>query len=116
HKKYLGRWDRSKASQWVKECIRKGRSLLARDTPDDLLGFVWNRLATTWTAFIESFGVPYPGVKKRRDWTKKKVLEEIRRLAAERHEMNYSAMKSGCGGLLHQAKKYFGSWDAARAA
>jgi hypothetical protein len=58
----------------------------------------------------------YLGVKKRRDWTRRKVLAEIRRLKAEGSRVNYRAVKDTYQALLHQARKYFGSWDAARAA
>ena len=96
--------------------LAKQRSVLARDAPADLQRFVRNRLQKSWTDFIESFGIRYPGVKKRRDWTKAKVLTEIRAWKRKGHRLNYRAVKLGYQALLQQAKKFFGSWDNARVA
>jgi len=69
-----------------------------------------------WTDFVESLGIPYPGIKKRRDWTRAALLSEIQRWQAEGNPLNYRAVKNTYQALIHQARKYFGSWDAARAA
>jgi hypothetical protein len=116
HRMPRGRWTRAKAERWVRERVARGGSILARDAPRDLLGFVWNRLGGSWTGFVESLGIPYPGVKKRRDWTRAKVLSEIRRWKAEGHPLGYKRVQHGYQALLHQAKKFFGTWDGARAA
>jgi hypothetical protein len=65
---------------------------------------------------VESLGLPFPGIRKRRDWTKQKLLEEIRQWKAEGHRLNYQAVKCEYQALIHQARKFFGSWDRARAA
>lgn len=116
HKQRRGRWDRDKAVAWVRTRVKNGRPILGRDAPRDLLDFVRNRLEASWTEFIESLGIPYPGIKKRRDWNKKTVVKEIRRWKAKGNRMNYAALKAGFQALLIQAKKYFKSWDAARKA
>ena len=113
HKLFRGRWTRLKAEEWIQKRLANGRSILARDAPRDLREFVWNRLGTRWTGFVESMGIPYPGIKKRRDWTKTKVLSEIRRWKAEGHSLGYKRVQQGYQALLHQARKYFGSWDGA---
>jgi hypothetical protein len=71
---------------------------------------------TRWADFVESLGIAYPGIKKRRDWTKGKLIEEIRRWKAEGHRLNDRAVKFEYQALIHQARKFFGSWDRARAA
>lgn len=116
HKMPRGCWTRAKAEDWVHQRAAKRGSILARDVPRDLLGFVWNRLGTSWTGFVESLGIPYPGVKKRRDWTEAKVLSEIRRWKAEGHPLGYKRVQQSYQALLHQARKFFGSWDEACAA
>ena len=116
HKTPRGRWNRQRAADWVWKRATKGKSLLARTAPSDLLGFVHRRLRTTWGDFVESLGLPFPGIRKRRDWTKQKLLEEIRRWKAEGHRLNYRAVKSEYQALIHQARKFFRSWDRARAA
>jgi hypothetical protein len=58
----------------------------------------------------------YPGIKKRRDWSKTKLLSEIRRWKRTGHRLNYRAVAETYQALIHQARKFFGSWDRARAA
>jgi hypothetical protein len=116
HKMQRGDWDRQRAVDWVTERVARRRSLLARDVPSDLRSFVHKRLGLGWADFLESLGIPYPGIKKRRDWTPAKVLSEIKRWRREGHALNYRAVKDSYQALLQQAKKYFGSWDRARAA
>lgn len=116
HKKRKGRWTTKKAAAWVQERIKTGRSLLGRDAPRNLLDFVVKVLKKRWTDYIESFKIPYPGVKKCRDWSKKKVLEEIRRLAAQGQPTNLRSVALESQALIHQARKHFKGWDAARRA
>ena len=116
HKMARGTWDEQKAIQWVRNRAAGKQSLLARDAPRDLLGFVQRQLGMGWAAFVESLGLTYPGVKKCLDWSKGKLLSEIRRWHALGHRLNYRAVKLEYQALIHQSRKYFGSWDRARAA
>jgi hypothetical protein len=111
-----GAWDEQLAKEWVRRRIREKQPILARDAPRDLLGFVYKHLGRTWPEFVESLGVTYPGVKKCLDWTKDKLLEEIRRWAAEGQRLNCRAVADEHQALIHQARKFFRSWDGARAA
>jgi hypothetical protein len=94
-KKPRGPWTRVKAEDWVRRRVVKGVSILARDAPRDLLGFVSRRLGASWTGFVESLGVPYPGIKKRRDWTAAGVVSEIRRWEAEGYPLRYKRVQEG---------------------
>jgi hypothetical protein len=116
HKVPRSGWNRQRAEDWVRKQSARGRSLLARAAPRDLKGFIYRRLHTTWPEFVESLGVPYPGIRKRYDWTKETLLEEIRRWKADRNKLNYKSVQSAYQALIHQARKFFGSWDRARAA
>ena len=116
HKKRRGRWKKKQAEAWVRKRIDKGLSLVAGDVPRDLRYFVHDALKMNWTSYVESFGIPYPGIKKRRDWTKDTLVEEIRRWAAEGHRTNRKSVSREYQALIPQAIKYFGTWDAARAA
>ncbi|MBM4069904.1 MAG: hypothetical protein FJ271_13270 [Planctomycetes bacterium] len=116
HKMPRGRWSRENAEEWVRKRHAKGKALLRKDAPRDLAEYVQRRLGKGWTDFVESLGIQYPGVKKRRDWTRKKLLEEIRRWGAEGHRLNYRAVASEYQALIHQARKYLGSWDRTLAA
>lgn len=114
HRMPRGRWDRQRAEGWVRTRMRKDKSILARDAPRDLVDFVHNGLGTGWINFVESLGIDYPGVRKRYDWTKRALVSEIRRWGAEGHRLNYRAVKLEYQALIHQARKFFGSWDRAR--
>lgn len=114
HRMTSCRWDQMSAESWVRQQVAKRRSILARDVPVDLKNSVRRKLGANWSGFVESLGIPYPGVKKKLDWTKDEVLSEIRRWAREGHRMNYRKVKSEYQALIHQARKFFGSWDRAR--
>jgi hypothetical protein len=116
HKKRRGTWDRPRAESWVRRRHARGWSILARDAPTDLVHFVYRRLKTTWPEFVESLNIVYPGIKKRRDWTKQKLLAEIRRRHAEGRPLSYKAVQREHQALIHQARKFYGSWDRAVAA
>jgi hypothetical protein len=116
HKMRRGRWDRPLAEVFVRKQHAKGRSLLAQDMPKDLVKFVHRRLRMGWGQFVESLGLPFPGIRKRYDWTKAKLVEEIGRWKAEGHRMNCGEVVAEYQALAKQARKYFGSWDKARAA
>jgi hypothetical protein len=116
HKVPRGRWDGKRAAEWVRKRQSQRKSILARDAPKDLVEFVQRRLRTGWADFVETLGIPYPGVKMRRDWSKQLFLSEMRRWSAKGHLMNYRAVKLEYQALVHQARKFFGSWDPARAA
>jgi hypothetical protein len=116
HKTSRGRWDRERAARWVRSQAAKRRSLLARAAPRHLLTFVRRRLRTSWADFVESLGVPYPGIRKRYGWTEPGLLEEIRRWQTAGHQLNYRSVASEYQALIHQARRFFGSWDSARAA
>ncbi|MBN9519346.1 hypothetical protein J0H58_12625 [bacterium] len=110
-------WDRPSAEDWVRWRAAAKESLLSRDAPRDIRHFVHKYVGTGWAEFVEAVtGAPYPGIKKRLDWTKDKVLAEIRWLKAEDQPLNLRAVAAlGLAGIK-QARQFFGSWDAARAA
>jgi hypothetical protein len=116
HRMPRGTWTPEGAEDWVRQRVAKRKPILARDAPSDLLNFIHRRLRVSWTDFVESLGIPYPGIKRRRDWTKRKLFEEIRRWGAEGNRLNYKAVQAERQALIHQARKFFGSWDRARAA
>lgn len=116
HRMPRGRWDAPGAEDWVRRRVAAGRPIQARNAPKDLLEFVRRRLGKGWTDFVESLGITYPGIKKRRDWSASKVLDEIRRREAGGDSLRQAEVKRHYQALLHQARKSFGSWDDALAA
>lgn len=115
HKKQRGRWNKKKASEWVRKRLANGQSILARDIPADLKNFAQYYFEGGWAGFVESMGIPYPG-KRDRAWTRDLVMEEIRRMQSEGEPLNYSAVKISDSNLLRKALEFFGKWDSARAA
>lgn len=115
HKKRRVDWTRKRAESWLQTRIDKGQSLRRCDAPSDLRDFIVYALKTTWISFVESFGVAYPGGRKR-VWSKELVLDEIRRWAAEGRRTNHRTVWLEYQILTVQARKYYGSWDAARTA
>ena len=110
-------WNRTSAEDWIRRRAAAKESILTRDVPRDLRHFVNKYMGTGWAEFVEAVtGAPYPGIKKRLDWTKDKVLAEIRRLKAEGQPLNSRAVAARGQAVIKQARKFFGSWDAARAA
>jgi hypothetical protein len=117
HKLTRGVWNRREAEGWVRGQAAGAGSVVARDVPRDLLDFVRRRLELGWAGFVERVtGGPYPGSKKRWDWTQEKLLSEIRRLKAKGNPLTYRAVAAVSQSFIHQARRFFGSWDAARAA
>ncbi len=116
HKTQRGRWNRAKAEAWVKKHAKDGRSVLAQRAPKDLVSYVHQHVKGGWDAFIESLGFTYPGVKRRRDWTAPKLLAEMRKWKRAGCSTNYRAVSAISQALIHQARKFFGSWKHARAA
>jgi hypothetical protein len=117
HKLARGVWDRQSAEVWVRKQVASKKSVLAHDVPRALFDYVRRRLELGWSEFVEEVTeLPYPGIKKRRDWTKDEVLSEIRRMKTEQKSMNYRAVAARGQAIIYQSRKFFGSWDAARAA
>jgi hypothetical protein len=116
HKTPRGHWNNDRAENWVRQRVRDGLSILAQDVPNDLKRFVFDHLGRGWTDFIETLGIAYPGRRKRRDWTRDELLVEIRRWHAAGNPMSFAAVHRSYQALTKYSRRFFGSWDAARAA
>jgi hypothetical protein len=107
------KWSLPKAREWVLGRHAKGLPITAGHVPTGLHGRVCHAIKGGWTSFVESLGIRYPGVKKRR-WTDADVLAEIRSLRRRGRPLNARAVRDAGGGALEdQARKRFGSWDRA---
>jgi hypothetical protein len=110
------RWSRELATKWVQTRNVNGQSILVRDAPEGMQAFLRRELRLQYSAFVESLGIAYPGVKQRHDWSREAVLAEIRTWQAAGHRTNATTIAREYQALLHQARKYFKSWDRACAA
>jgi hypothetical protein len=116
HKLPPDKWDKVSAEEWVREQLAQKESILARDAPSKLFEFVREQLKMSWVDYLESLGISDHGSHRVRHWDRKMVISEIRRLKADGRRLNYQAVAQADQSLMVQARKFFGSWDAARAA
>jgi len=89
---------------------------LARDAPSKLFQFVREQLKVGWMEYLESLGVHDHGSHSIRRWSRETVISEIRRWHSEGQPLNSSAIVQVDQSLVIQARKFFTSWDSARAA
>ena len=107
------KWNLDHAAEWVRKAAKLGRSLIGIHVPSGLYGSVQPKVPGGWPAFVESLGIPYPGQRHRADWSAAAVLAEIRRRRRSGKPLNCFTVATESQAVTHQARKYFGSWDAA---
>jgi hypothetical protein len=66
----------ARAREWIRERLAAGLPVTVANTPSGLRGRVARETSAGWIAFVESLGIPYPGLKKRR-WTDADVVAEF---------------------------------------
>lgn len=102
------------AATWVRQRTRAGKPHTAQHAPLHLRSCVRLKAGSGWAEFVESLGIAYQGRVRRTDWTDDLVIKEIKARYRRRRPMNLQAVMSDAGqALTHQARKHFGSWDAA---
>lgn len=69
----------------------------------------------SWDAALEAAGLDYHRIRRRRRWTRGKILERIRHIYREGGALNWSTAKREQSALLAAASsdRHFGSWQAA---
>jgi hypothetical protein len=107
------KWTVETVAAWVRRTHARSGDIRQVGVPTAAVACVARELGLRWSAFVESLGIPYPGQKKRLDWTKRSVLTEIRRLREQGLPLNDRAVRAQSPGLVRQARQRFGSWDAA---
>lgn len=107
-------WSMDRATAWVRESHAAGRDIRSSVVFPGLVAHVAKATGGTWSAFVESLGIPYPGHRKRLNWTDEAVLVEIRDRKRRGQPLNVKAVRrERREALAQQARKRFGSWDAA---
>jgi hypothetical protein len=107
------KWSVGVAQTWVRATAKNGTSLLSSKVPAGLRDAVEREVPGGWADFVESLGIPYPGQRHRTDWSADVVLAEIRGRRRAGKPLNFKAVARGGQALTQQARKYFGTWDAA---
>ena len=108
------RWSLDRVEAWVRVTHASGGDIRSVAVPSGAQARVIQETDYTWSEFVEALGIPYPGQKKRLDWTADAVLREIRRRHRQGFPLNAKAVVRDVGqALVQQARKRFGSWDEA---
>lgn len=108
------RWAMDRVVAWVKATHAAGGDIRSIAAPAGAQDRVRSEMGLTWRAFVESIGIPYPGPRKRLDWSDKGVLGEIRRRRRQGLPLNAEAVVRDVGqSLVQQARKRLGGWDEA---
>ncbi|MDP2677054.1 MAG: hypothetical protein Q8O83_05240 [bacterium] len=71
------------------------------------------KLFGSWEKAIESAGFSFDEVRCGERWSKKKVVERIRKLAGEGRRLNHKSIRMQFSRLMHAAIRYYGSWSQA---
>ncbi|NMA18974.1 MAG: hypothetical protein GX927_00205 [Lentisphaerae bacterium] len=71
------------------------------------------RMFGGWQYAIESCGLDYEKIRKYKRWSKEKVLDEIKRLKAEKHSLNSKTIQQTQRPLYLAALRRFKSWGNA---
>lgn len=108
------RWELDRVRSWVLDAHARGRDLRSIAAPPGAIQRVAREGLGPWTRYVESLGIPYPGQRKRMDWTDAAVLAEIRKRKRAGLGLSRTDVVDDVGqALTHQARNRFGSWDAA---
>jgi len=108
------RWSLDRVEAWVRETHAAGGDIRSVAAPAGARGRVAKETDLTWSEFVESLEIPYPGQKKRLDWTDNVVLTEIRKRRRRGLALHAEGVVQDVGqALLKQARQRFGSWDDA---
>jgi len=70
----------------------------------------------SWDAALKAAGLDPEEIKKYKDWTKDKIIAEIKRIHAAGGDLNWSAVQDTNPPLAAAALRYFDSWDVALSA
>ncbi len=107
------KWSLVRAREWVRTRRAAGQAITFGAVPPGLLTRVRHDTKMGWATFVESLGLRYPGLRKRLDWTREAVVAAIRERRRKGLALNREAVSADGQGVIHQARKYFGSWDGA---
>jgi len=108
------KWDKEKILNHIKILNKQCRAF----TP----AYAFNRHRNLYQAAIRHFGSFRKalrvaglgkGLRRERNWSKEKIIAEIRKYAKRRISLNYSNINRRTRRLINAAIRYFGSWRKA---
>ncbi|MDX2226797.1 MAG: hypothetical protein SFY92_06890 [Verrucomicrobiae bacterium] len=110
-------WDDDSIIDEIRRLHRMGTDLSSKkmdETANSLISTARRRFGS-WSSALARAGIEYESIRKRRRWTKDKVLQEIRRLHTEGQCVSSRMVRSRYPSLYSAACKtaFFGSWSKA---
>jgi len=108
------RWSGDRVSAWVRTTHAAGGDIRSSAAPSGAVMRATRETGRRWSEYIDSLGIPYPGQRKRFDWSDGAVLAAIRQRRRHGVPLNAKAVVRESGqALVLQARRRFGSWDGA---
>jgi len=113
------KWTRERILNRIRQLHAAGRDLsyAAAKREQQYLVTVASapRFFGSWEAAIEAAGIDYSTVRKRKRWSREKIIEHIREIHREGGQLSLADVKHSHSALVAAAAspRYFGSWRAA---
>jgi len=110
------RWNRDRIAAQIRELRQQGRPLNVSAAEREYGGLVGAAISYfgSWGKAIEAAGLVYSDVKLQKEWSKREIVKEIRRLHAQGFDLSKTIPVREKYRILHAASvRYFGSWAEA---
>jgi len=111
-------WDKGKIREEIRKAYEKGEDLSSfrmRREHSDLLAAGRSHFGS-WGQAITASGLDYENIRRYKNWSKEKIIEEIKEAHAKGEDLSWGRFSRGeYSDLAHAAtdKGRFGSWDKA---
>jgi 5,10-methylene-tetrahydrofolate dehydrogenase/methenyl tetrahydrofolate cyclohydrolase len=109
-------WSRKKIVSYISELSAQGKPLHVSAAERMYRGLVGaaTMYFGSWHKAIKAAGLDYSKIKKQKEWSKKAIVREIRRVHREGLDLSTTIPVRTQYRILHAAAvRYFGSWAAA---
>jgi len=111
-KRAYKRWSKEEVLKAIGELRSKGKQLnsgfIARNYP--ALAYAGRKYCGSWEEAVKAAGLDYEAIRRKNFWSRGKIVEQVRALAAAGEPLNVSSAEVKHGGLVGAAAVYFGSW------
>lgn len=116
YKRYEGlgrRWSDDRILRTIRRACRdRGRPPTVNEIDPNLRSAARRRYGG-WIAALGAAGIRHPYGRDGWDWTRERIVREIRQRAASGEPLRFGAVYRHRAGLVRAAKRGFGSWSAA---
>src|SRR5690606_38634935 len=110
------RWTRQTIITEIRSRIARRQGVSAGEIQQTLPGLYGAavRIFGSYPKALAAAGLEPAAIARRREWTRRRVLEALRDFAAEHRTLSHTRLREVDSGLLRAAYKFFGSLVAAR--